>query len=459
MPAKTPKVLFPFVDKIEYWPIDQFVIPNRSDRHHPEHQKSKIMAIIQRLGQLPIMATRNGRVIDGQLVIDACRALGRSKVAVLVVDMLNAAEADALRIAYNTIGKYGEFDDKLLGEKLSELLDLGFQVDELGFEIAEADLKIQLALNDGEDDDDISDTLPQKTSLVQEGDLFEIGPHKILCADCRDSANILLLISEEIIVVCVTDPPYNVPNTGHVLVNNRHGHGEFAMAKGEMSPEEFQAFLGEAIASMQLRLKKGGLIFSAMDWRGAARLQFAAEQQGMEHLATCVWVKKNAGMGSFYRSQHEFFLVFRKPGAPHINNIQLGRHGRSRSNVWNYAGANSFGPTRDADLAMHPTVKPTSLIEDILYDCTGPGDIVFDPFGGSGTTLIAAQKTKRVARVIELDPCYVETALRRYEKRFKTTPTHVETGLTLDELIEHRQSEASEPIVRTRSSLKKGAST
>ena len=458
MPAKPPKVLFPFKDKIEYWPIDRFVIPNRLDRRHPEHQKSKMMAIIDRFGQLPVKVTRQGRVVDGLLVIEACRALNRSKIAVLVIDQLNAAEADALRIAYNTIGKYGEFDDKLLGEKLSELLDQGFEVDQLGFEIAEADLKIEFSLNDDDEEDFVVNT-PRRTSVIRQGDLFEIGAHKILCADCRDEANILLLIGEDIIGLCVTDPPYNVSNTGHVLVKNRHGHGEFAMAKGEMSPEEFQAFLGEAITSMQLRLREGGLIFSAMDWRGAARLQLAAEQQGMEHIATCVWVKTNAGMGSFYRSQHEFFLVFRKPGAPHTNNIQLGRHGRNRSNVWNYAGANSFGPTRDTDLAMHPTVKPTTLIEDIIKDCTAPGDIVFDPFGGSGTTLIAAQKTKRVARVIELDPCYVETALRRYEKRFKTTPIHVETGLKLDELIELRESEASEPIVRTRTRVKKGAST
>ena len=441
--------------RCQTWPIDDVRLANRSVRRHKPRQIAMLKASLERFGQFPILVSSKGEIIDGHAVTIAVRELGWSTIRVIVVDGFSPDEVKALRIALNKQAEAGGWDYEVLAEDLADLIDLDFDVEELGFEIAEVDKIFDVAsiVADGE----VEDEPVSSESLIRVGDCFQIGPHKLLCGDSTKVEFVEQLMGSDLARAALTDPPYNVAINGHVSGLGAASHRDFVMGSGEMSDVEFGQFLHSSISAMLFGIEKGGLLFIAMDWRGIERLLRVGRELKLELINVCVWVKNNAGMGSFYRSQHEFFAVFRKPGASHRNNIQLGRFGRHRSNVWHYDSANSFGRTRDEDLAMHPTVKPTPLIEDIMKDCTKQGEIVLDPFGGSGTVLIAAQKIKRVARVMELDPRYVETALRRYQKRFKEVPIHVETGLSLDELIAQRREEPAAPIVRRRTRMKKGA--
>jgi len=230
-----------------------------------------------------------------------------------------------------------------------------------------------------------------------------------------------------------TDPPYNVAINGHVRSGNAGAHREFAMASGEMSDADFRTFLMSCLAFLMSTLPKGGIAMICMDWRHIGDLIAVGKAAGFEFINLCVWNKTNGGMGSLYRSKHELVGIFRIPGAPHINNVELGKHGRNRTNVWDYAGVNSFGKGREADLADHPTVKPTALVADAIMDVTHRGDIVLDCFGGSGSTLLAAEKTGRKARLIELDPLYVDVAIRRWQAMTGQKAVHAVTGENFDD--------------------------
>ena len=234
------------------------------------------------------------------------------------------------------------------------------------------------------------------------------------------------------------DPPYNVPIDGHVCGRGRIKHQDFAMASGEMSEAEFTAFQTVALTNLSANCADGALVYVAMDWRHLFELLKAGRAAKLTQLNLCVWAKDNGGLGSFYRSQHELVAVFKVGDGPHLNTIQLGQHGRYRTNVWHYAGVNSLRRGRMEDLAMHPTVKPVALVADAIKDCTRRGDLVMDAFLGSGTTLIAAEKTGRVGRGIELDPGYVDVAVRRWQRLTGDVAIHAETGQTFDELAKSR---------------------
>jgi DNA modification methylase len=234
------------------------------------------------------------------------------------------------------------------------------------------------------------------------------------------------------------DPPYNVPIHGHVSGLGRHRHGEFAMASGEMSEDEFVDFLETVLVHHAAHSVDGAIHFVCMDWRHLRELLAASRSIYSEFKNLCVWEKTNAGMGSLYRSQHELVLVFKSGTAPHVNNIELGRHGRYRTNVWRYAGANSFGSERDKDLGMHPTVKPIRLVADAILDCTHRGDLVLDGFAGSGTTLLAAERSGRVGYGIEIDPRYVDVSLRRMAEHAGLEPVHSEIGKSFDTIAKER---------------------
>ena len=238
----------------------------------------------------------------------------------------------------------------------------------------------------------------------------------------------------------LTDEPYNVPIAGHVTGG---AHREFAMASGEMSADEFLAFNLAWIAAAEGYLCDGGVLGTFIDWRGQATVHAAVTKLGFEALNLIVWAKTNAGMGSLYRSQHELLPLFKKGQAPHVNNVALGKRGRWRSNVWTYPGASSLGSDARRGLQDHPTVKPTAMLEDALLDLTNRGDIVIDPFLGSGSTLIAANKIGRVCRGIELDPLYVDVIVRRYEAATGNDAVLVETGETFERLAARRGREAA----------------
>lgn len=430
---------------VEWVPPDQLKLPNRHPRIHSEGQLSKIVASIICFGVVvPLIVTEDGEIVCGAGRLEAARLIGLETVPVIRITHLNRAQIKAYRVADSKLTELGEWDEDAVREILLELDDAEVDLDAVGFEIAEAEALFVYPGTPGEDEP-LEET-PEPTVIP--GDSFNADGHTVLCADAGDPQTLEALVEEGEAAVVITDPPYNVPVAGHVTGKGRHKHDEFAMASGEMSDEAFLAFLIVMLRNAAACVAKGSLLYFFMDWRGIGILLNAAKEVGLDYINLAVFVKTNAGMGSLYRSQHELVAIFRKPGAKHRNNIQLGKYGRNRTNVWEYRGANSFGATRDRDLAMHPTVKPVEMIADAIKDCTKRGDVVIDLFGGSGTTLIAAQKTGRIARLVEISPGFVETTLRRYEAEFGVKAIHVETGMTLDELAEHRAAPGDEPVVR-----------
>jgi len=247
-----------------------------------------------------------------------------------------------------------------------------------------------------------------------------------------------LLLGDERASMVITDPPYNVPISGHVSGGGATAHGEFIMASGEMTKEQFEAFLTASLGNLAAFSKAGALHYVFMDWRHMDEISTAARAVYGGLLNVCVWAKTNGGMGSLYRSAHELVFVYRVGKTGHLNNVQLGRFGRNRTNVWSYAGANSFGAERDGMLAMHPTVKPVGLVADAILDCTRRGDIVLDGFAGSGTTVMAAERVGRRARVVELDPKYADVVLRRWIATSGDQPILVDSGHNFDAVSEQR---------------------
>jgi DNA modification methylase len=240
-----------------------------------------------------------------------------------------------------------------------------------------------------------------------------LGPHRIGCGDGRDPTFLRAMLGDGVKVdAAFLDPPYNVRINGHA--NAKRRHREFAMASGEMSPEAFRGFLSETLGACAAVSRDGAVHFVCMDWRHMDDVAVVGRQVYGERLNLCVWNKSNAGMGALYRSKHELVFVYRVGTAPHLNAVELGRHGRNRTNVWDYASVNSMAGSRREDLALHPTVKPTALVADALQDVTRRGDVVLDIFLGSGTTLIAAERTGRRFRGIDIDPAYVDVAVDRW---------------------------------------------
>jgi DNA modification methylase len=236
----------------------------------------------------------------------------------------------------------------------------------------------------------------------------------------------------------ITDPPYNVAINGHVCGSGGIKHKEFAMASGEMSQSEFTVFLSTMFTHLHTFVQDGAIVYSFMDWRHMREIQDAALPIFGAPRQLCIWTKDNGGMGTFYRSQHELVFVFKKGDAPHINNFELGQYGRYRTNVWNYPGVNTFNGQGYKLLALHPTVKPVSLIADAIRDCSHRKGIVLDPFAGSGTILIAAERTGRHARAIEFDPQYVDVAIMRWQRVTGKQAVLSSTGQSWDQVREDR---------------------
>lgn len=384
----------------------------------------------------PALVGPNNEIIDGEQRVKAAMRQGYATVPIIRLKDVTPRQVTAIRIALNKIQRGSRWNETSLKNGISELIGQGFDVLKLGFDTAEIDILLAssgIAPEEGE-----LDLADQTPAAAQRGDIFSVGSHRIACGDCRDASLVGQLMGEERAAACITDVPYNVPVKNHVSGLGKNQHEEFAMASGEMSSPEYLAFLFEVIALANALVQPGGYHYWWMDWRSLHLLTQAALDNGLDHVNTCVWVKPNAGMGSLYRSQHEMIGVYRKPGAKSTNNVKLGKYGRSRSNVWDGRGANSFGRTRDEDLRDHPTVKAVVLIEDAIKDCTKRGEIVLDLFGGSGTTMLAAERCSRKARLVEIEPRYVDVTLRRMRDVFDIDAIHVATGLTFDELREQR---------------------
>lgn len=387
----------------------------------------------------PIIIDENNCIFSGHRRWEAIKRLGFEELSVIQIFGLTSAEKQAFMLAANQIPRIGDYDEANLHRVLSEfVVECDFELISSGFEAAEIDLVLQTSFEDdaASQAEALEAAFSLEPTVSRPGDLWILGEHRLYCGSLLDAASWENLLEGSRAKLCITDPPYNVRISGHVSSKN---HREFAMASGEMTTKEFQEFLHEGLRLAAAFSEDGALHYIAMDHAHLDDLFAAANPIYSRRLNVIVWSKTNAGMGSFYRSAHEFFALYKVGKAPHTNNVQLGRFGRNRSNVWTYAGANTFRKGRDEDLADHPTVKPTDMIADAIMDASETGDIVIDGFGGSGTLILACEKTRRRARVIELDPAYVDVAIRRFEALTGEHATLHSTNQTFDEVRTKRE--------------------
>jgi len=388
---------------------------------------------------VPVLVDAQGGVIAGHGRVQACQLLGWTEVPTIRLDHLTPAQAKAFMLADNKLTENAAWDERLLAESFRDLSlqGLDFSLETTGFDMGEIDLLIE-GLEEAPPGDDPADELPAASAVAvsQPGDLWQLGPHRVLCGNALDAEAFDALMAGSKASIVFTDPPYNVPIDGNVGGLGAIHHHNFAMASGEMSEAEFSAFLAKALGLMAANSADGSLHFVCMDWRHMGELLAAGKAVYSELKNLCVWTKDNAGMGSLYRSQHELVFVFKHGKAPHQNHVQLGQFGRYRSNVWRYAGVNSFGRATEEGnlLELHPTVKPVAMVADALKDCSSRGEIVLDGFLGSGTTLMAAEKTGRVCYGLEIDPLYVDTVVRRWQAFTGQQAVHSATGRTFADL-------------------------
>lgn len=418
---------------IEYVAIESLTSAPRRVRRSEAKQAARIERSIARHGICaPILVNGERQVVHGHGVLEAAKRFGLREVPIIAITHLTRSEERTLALALNRLGETGEWDEELLRLELAELIELDEDIISTGFELAEVDAL--LLEDDGSEAEEVP-TLPV-IAVSAHGDLWMLGDHLLLQGDALDSASYERLVGPGTVRLVLTDVPYNVPVTGHVTGQSHHR--EFAMAHGEMSREEFAAFNGTWMQFALASLMAGGLLASFIDWRSVEIILAAGRELGLDLLNMIVWAKSNGGQGSLWRSQHELLPVFKKPGAPHVNNVKLGASGRWRSNLWTYAGGSSLGSDARDGLADHPTVKPKAMLEDALLDITNRGDIVLDPFLGSGSTLLAAESTGRVCRGIEIDGAYCDVAIKRWERLTGLEATLVETGETHERVAQRR---------------------
>jgi DNA modification methylase len=418
--------------------IDDLQPAHRNPRTHPRGQVKQIADSIRRFGFTnPVLVDDDKRILAGHGRVAAARLLGMVEVPALCVADLTPEERRAYVLADNKIALNAGWDPELLAIELQELIELDFEVELTGFSVVEIDSLLEDAKDASTEGDDAPEDLipaPSLHAVCQQGDIWQLGRHRLLCGDARSAEDMARLMGAEQASIVFTDPPYNVPIDGHVCGSGSVRHREFAMASGEMSASEFTAFLHVTLGAMCSVLRSGTILYVCMDWRHMRELSEAGAALGLELKNLVVWNKSNGGMGTFYRSKHELIFVFKHGDANHVNNFGLGDGGRYRTNVWDYRGISSISATRGEELAMHPTVKPVALVADALRDCSRRGDIVLDPFAGSGTTLIAAQSVGRIARLIEFDPLHCDTILRRYRQYTGREPVLVSTGQSFEDI-------------------------
>jgi DNA modification methylase len=415
--------------QIELRPIASLKPPPARPRKHSKSQIAQLAIAIQEFGFLvPVLVDADGIVLAGQARLEAAKRLHLTVVPTLQVDHLSEVQKRAFVIADNRLAELAQWDADALAQELQALIALDFPVEVTGFTTPDLDQLLRVV----DEDESVPEPDEDSPPVSRLGDLYQLGPHRVLCGDSMLAASYGALLGAERARLVFTDPPYNVPIAGHVTVTSQHR--EFKMASGEMSPQQFTAFLGSICERLVEFSSDGSLHFICMDFRHIKELLEAALPHYAEFKNLCVWSKHNAGMGSLYRSQHELVFLFKHGTAAHVNNIELGKHGRHRTNVWTYPGATSMSRNRHKHLKMHPTVKPIRMIADAILDCSHGDDLVLDPFGGSGSTLLAAHAVGRRAALIELDPKYVDVIVRRFQDRTGVAAVHAETDLSFDDL-------------------------
>lgn len=405
-------------------------------RKHSAKQIGQIAKSIKKFGFTnPILVDEHNNVIAGHGRIAAAKQLDMSEVPTACINGLSEADRKAYVIADNRLAELADWDEGVLKLEYENILDLepGFDLDSIGFSDAEV-TKILDPLEAVEPENAIPEVDTSVPAVTKLGDIWELGNHRLICGDSLCEQTYISLMAGEPAQMIFTDPPYNVPVDGHVCGLGKVKHDDFAMASGEMTSEEFTGFLKNCFKQLAKHSDDGSIHYVCMDWRHMSEILAAGGSHYSELKNLIVWNKDNGGMGSFYRSKHELIFAFKNGSAKHINNFELGQHGRYRTNVWDYAGINSLKEGRDEELAMHPTVKPTQLVADAILDCSKRGGIILDAFSGSGTTIIAAEQTARQCRAIELDPHYCDVAIKRWQAMTGKQATHTGLDVKFDDL-------------------------
>jgi DNA modification methylase len=409
---------------VEYVPLSSLRSNPRNARVHTPRQVRQIGRSLEAFGfNVPVLIDANNNIVAGHGRLLAAKQRGWHEVPAIRLEHLSEAQAQAFAIADNRLTEVSTWDDRLLAEVLSGLAEceLDFSIEATGFSMTEIDLRIESLSSVADRSPHPGDQLPSAVNqppVSKAGDLWVLDKHRIFCGDSRNRRSYATLTQGALARMVFADPPYNVRIDGHATGRGAIRHREFAMASGEMSEDEFADFLVSVLQHLGRHCAQGSLHYVCIDWRHLSTLLQAGQQAYTELKNICVWVKDQAGLGSFYRSRHELVLVYKSGVGSSRNNIELGRHGRDRTNVWNYPGVNGFGRHGEEGnlLAVHPTVKPVALIADAILDCTKRGELVLDPFLGSGSTLMAAQRVGRVCYGIEIDPLYVDAAIRRWQR-------------------------------------------
>jgi len=408
-------------------------------RTHSDKQIAQIAASIKAFGfNNPVLLDDDGGIIAGHGRLLAAKSLGLSQVPTIQLSHLSDAQKRAYILADNRLAEKSGWDNDILAIELGELskFDLDFDLEITGFEMSEIDLLIGDTITE-QDTENTTDVEVPNIPVSKRGDLWLLGEHRLLCGDALNQTDIDRLMSGAKARTVFSDPPYNVPINGHVCGLGKIKHREFKQASGEMSASEFTSFLVKSFDCTKSAMTDGGLAYICMDWRHVGEIITSGMSVFDEYKNLCIWTKSNGGMGSFYRSAHELVFVFKAGDKPHINNVQLGKFGRYRTNVWPYAGVNSFGASRSELLSIHPTVKPTALVADAILDSSKRGDNILDTFVGSGTTLLACERTGRKGFGLELDPLYVDAAILRWQKLTGQNAILESTGEPYSKMREH----------------------
>lgn len=431
---------------IEYTLIrDLRPYPNNA-RTHSQKQIRQIAKSIKRFGFCnPVLTDDNNQIVAGHGRVSAAKQLGIDAVPVVRLSHLSEAEKRAYILADNKLAARAGWDRELLAIELQGLVDLDFEIDLTGFETAEIDFILEDAreasgIQTGPEDD--APAYADGVAVSRANDLWSLGNHRLLCGDAREQVSYDMLLDGQKAQFVFTDPPYNVAIDGNVCGLGHIRHREFAMASGEMNEAEFTGFLKTNFERLAANTTDGSIHMVFMDWRHQDEMLAAGHEVYSELKNLCVWNKSNAGMGTFYRSKHELIYVWKNGTAAHANNFELGQHGRYRTNVWDYPGISTPRAGRLQELAMHPTVKPVALVADAIKDVSAPGNLVLDPFAGSGTVLIAAERTGRKARALEIDPAYVDVAVRRWQNYTGKSAVLVATGETFEQCEEQCTAQA-----------------
>jgi DNA modification methylase len=423
---------------IVYRPVEDLSPHSGNPRVHSRHQIRQIAASIKAFGFAnPVLIDCKKMIIAGHGRVAAAKLLGLRQVPTISLQGLTEDQVRAYVIADNRLAEKAGWDKELLAIELQHLMTLENDLDITitGFEVPEIDLILEGA-NKEPDPDDSFEFDEIVHPITQPGDLWQLGKHRLFCGNALEPASYQTLALARSASVVFVDPPYNVAIDGHATGSGSIHHREFVMASGEMNEAEYVGFLTRALSLVARHSASGSVHFICVDWRHMSELLAAGKQVYTKLLNLCIWVKDNGGLGSLYRSRHELVFVYRQGEGSHRNNVELGKFGRNRTNVWEYAGINTLSRQSDEGnlLALHPTVKPIAMVADALLDCSARGEIVLDSFLGSGTTLLAAERVGRVCFGIEIDPFYVDVAIRRWQKHTGDNALHVASGKRFDDI-------------------------